>query len=76
MQGLLPVKGRGDLHNAWSRFSTAGQWGYTLNGESPWYIDDFEAGGILRVTDNVVSQEERDITAIKSQYGEFDLYGM
>ena len=51
-------------------------WGYTLNGESPWYIDDFEAGGILRVTDNVVSQEERDIAAIKSQYGEFDLYGM
>ena len=51
-------------------------WGYTLNGESPWYIDDFQTAGILRVTDNVVSQEERDISAIKSAYGEFDLYGM
>lgn len=51
-------------------------WGYTLNGESPWYIDDFEEAGILRVTDNVVTEETRDIAAIKDEYGEFDLYSM
>jgi hypothetical protein len=36
-------------------------WGYTLNGESPSYVDDFEEAGILRVTDSIVSQEPRDI---------------
>jgi len=50
-------------------------WGYTLNGESPWYIDDFQAAGILRVTDNVVSEESAEIGQIKGEYGEFDLYG-
>ncbi len=51
-------------------------WGYTLNGESPWYIDDFEEAGVLRVADNLVTEERRDIAAIKSEYGEFDLYGL
>jgi hypothetical protein len=51
-------------------------WGYTLNGESPWYIDDFDQAGILRVKDGIVSQEPRDISSIKDEYGEFDLYSM
>ncbi|TWT88802.1 hypothetical protein Mal64_22900 [Pseudobythopirellula maris] len=51
-------------------------WGYTLNGESPWYIDDFEQAGILRVVDNVVSNEPHDINAIKDEYGEYDLYSL
>jgi hypothetical protein len=49
-------------------------WGYTLNGESPWYIDDFEEAGILKVADNVVSEETADIAVIKEEYGEIDLY--
>jgi hypothetical protein len=49
-------------------------WGYTLNGESPWYIDDFEEAGILKVVDNVVSEEAADIALIKKKYGEIDLY--
>ena len=49
-------------------------WGYTLNGECPWYIDDHEEAGILKVSDNVVSEESRDYVAIKDEYGEFDLY--
>ena len=49
-------------------------WGYTLNGESPWYVDDFQEAGFLRITDNVVTEERGDIDAIKAEYGEFDLY--
>ena len=49
-------------------------WGYSLNGESPWSIDDFEQGGILSVVDNMVGEEARDISAMKGQYGEFDIY--
>lgn len=49
-------------------------WGYKLNGESPWYIDDFQQAGILRVVDNVVIQEPREIDDIKKEYGELDLY--
>lgn len=49
-------------------------WGYTLNGESPWYIDDFQEAGILKVVNNVVAEETRDISAIKEEYGEFELY--
>jgi len=49
-------------------------WGYTLNGESPWYIDDHDDAGILRVADDVVSQVYRDILTVKDQYGEYDLY--
>lgn len=45
-------------------------WGYTLSGECPWYIDDYEEAGILRVTDNVVTQESRDFFTIKDTYGE------
>jgi hypothetical protein len=48
-------------------------WGYTLKSESPWYIDDFQVAGVLRVTDNVVTEESRDISAIKDEFGEFDL---
>ncbi|QDU30494.1 hypothetical protein ETAA8_56340 [Anatilimnocola aggregata] len=51
-------------------------WGYQLNGASPWYIDEFEAAGILMVTDNVVSDEDRDIGSVKREFGEFDIYGM
>lgn len=51
-------------------------WGYTLNGESPWYIDDFQEAGILKVTDNVVSEEPADINEINRKYGEFDLYSI
>jgi hypothetical protein len=47
-------------------------WGYTLNGESPWYIDDFEEAGILKVSNNIVTEEPYDILAIKSEYGEFN----
>ncbi|TWU00589.1 hypothetical protein Pla108_15410 [Botrimarina colliarenosi] len=50
-------------------------WGYKLNGEVPWYIDDFEQAGMLTVKDNIVSEEPRDIEAIKSEYGQIDLYG-
>ncbi|BAY38077.1 hypothetical protein NIES2111_24210 [Nostoc sp. NIES-2111] len=49
-------------------------WGYKLNGESPWYIDDFQEAGIIKVSDNVVTEELRDILVIKDEYGEFDLY--
>ena len=40
-------------------------WVYRLNGESPWYIDDFQEAGILKVADNVVTEERRDISTIK-----------
>jgi hypothetical protein len=49
-------------------------WGYKLNGESPWYIDDFQEAGILKVSDNVVTEELCDISAIKDEYGELDFY--
>lgn len=51
-------------------------WGYVLNGESPWYIDDFEQAGILKVSNNVVTDEPQDIGEIKRKYGEYDLYSM
>ncbi len=49
-------------------------WGYQLNGESPWYVDDFGEAGILKVSNNFVTQEVRDITELKAEYGEYDLY--
>jgi hypothetical protein len=48
-------------------------WGYKLNGESPWYIDDFQYAGILTVSDNVITEDSQDISAIKDRYGQFDL---
>ena len=45
-------------------------WGYTLNGECPWYCDEFDAAGILRVADNVVFGEPRPIDAIKDEFDE------
>jgi hypothetical protein len=49
-------------------------WESALNGESPWYIDDFQEAGILKVVDKVVTEKPRDISATKSEYSEFDLY--
>jgi hypothetical protein len=49
-------------------------WGYIVNGESPWYIEDYQEAGILKVVDNVVSEESSEISAIKEKYGEFELY--
>ena len=50
------------------------QWDIILYGESPWYIDDFEEAGILKIENNIVSEHHGEIHAIKAKYGELDIY--